>query len=302
MFNLKDFIVKKNVLHYLLVLVVIGFVGCTSNKKPKGFENDRLNVEIEEISKNKFESMFSAPSPEEIISLFEDSGLKYNSELLNKPSNVKNYLTSRTLNLNLGVYVADAAYLNMQKQYATMTNYLEAIFEITDKLEITGIYEEFDFKKVFTEMDNLDSLSVISEGVYHAITDYMINTGNEAALCTISFGSLIELLHLALESMPAFNENDEILIHIFDQSMQIENLYDYAMDYSDDTDIKIILNDLSKLMEVWNMVEHTDSETVVSRTEDGLLKISGGKKPKFTEEQFLQLKNTVKKIRSKITA
>lgn len=280
-------------------LITLIIFGCTNNSK--NANNDaELDVEVDKQVANKFESAFSAPSPEEMLMLFEDSDLDFKADALHDPEKVNEYISSQDLAINLGVYVTDAAYLNMFKQYSGMTNYLESTFKIIDKLDMGGVYLEFDFKKVFKEMDNLDSLIVLSEGVYHAVTNYMTENNNEQQLCLISYGSIVELLFLTFESIPSFQPDDAILQHIFDQQMQLASLSEFAMQYSDVPELDDMIKQLNSIEEILAEIEHVESETVVAE-KDGKLHIGGGKKQSITEEQFNKLKMTVTDIRKKIT-
>lgn len=294
---------KKSLFIYFIAGVsILITINCTNNSKSLKTDSSLLDVKVGKEVSNTFESTFSTPSPEEVMTLFEDSELVYESKLLNKVSNVDNYLTSKSLSYNLGVYIMDAAYINMFEQYAEMTNYLETIFNITDALEINGISREFDFKKVFKDLDNPDSLIFLSEGIFNAVTQYMTENNNEPMLCLISTGSFIELLYLTIESVGDFKANDAVIQHIYDQQMQLDNLYEFSQDYTDNADIKEMVGYLSQLLEIWNKVEFTQDETSISKSQDGKLIIGGGTTPSFSEEQFLELKRTIKEIRTKITA
>ncbi len=294
---------KKNV--FLIVIAGLGILcatNCTNPDKSSKSDAGLLDIEVDKTSPNAFESSFSAPSPEELLMLFEGSGLVFNSHAVNSPNNINKYISSKSLSYNLGVYVTDAAYLNMFEQYGLMSSYLENIFNITDQLELSGIYNEFNFKKVFVEMDKPDSLIALSEGVYHAITNYMTETNNEQMLCLIYYGSIIEMLHLAIESIEEFKADDPVLQHLADQKMQLDNLTEFASQYDDNADVVEMLTRLEKLKAVWSTLEQTKKESRVAKGEEGKLIIGGGLKYSFTQEQFNELKRTVEEIRNEITA
>lgn len=287
---------KKIIPKCLFIAAFALVMACTSANKKANHEND-LDVKVEEQTVNKFESVFSAPSPEEMLMLFEGSDLVFNSAVLHDAEKVTEYISSKDLTVNLGVYVTDVAYLNMFKQYSGMTNYLESVFKVIDKLDMGGVYREFDFKKVFREMDKPDSLIVLSEGVYHAVINYLTENNKEHQLCLISYGSIIELLYLTLESIPEFKADDPILQSIFDQHMQLANLTEFASQYSGLAEIDEMIKRLSNIERILAEVAHADSETVVKETEDGVLHIGGGKKHGFSKEQYEKFKLEVTETR-----
>jgi len=293
--------VKKLISCLIAGVNLLIFTQCTNPNKPAKENSSLPDVAVEKSGFNAFENSLSAPSPEEVMSLFEDSGLEYNAGALNAPENISKYLKSKTLSLNLGVYATDAAYLNLFKQYSLMTRYLESIFTITDKLEISGIYKDFDYKKVLLESDNQDSLIFLSEGIYQGLTEYMIETNNETMLCLISHGSFIELMYLTLESIKVFNPEDPILQSIADQQMPLDNLYVYALQFEDNADIQEMLTQLATLKDIWSQLEKSEKQNVVSKSSNGKTSVKGGTKHKISEAQFIKLRETVKEIRTSIT-
>lgn len=292
---------KKTVLLY----IAIGFgilinTSCSNNNKPQKAEIESLDIDDEKVRTNNFESTFSTPSPQEIFTLFEDSDIKFNPNLLPNTKGYEKNITSSSLSNNLGVYIADVAYLNMFNQYALMTSYLESIFNIADELDLTGIYTEFDFKKVFKEMDNPDSLEVLSDDLYLAITNYMTNTGNEANLCLVYYSSYIELLYLVMAPIEEYNEDLPILQHIILQREVLKDLYEFAQNYKNNQAINNMLVELKKINKILSDTEITKTETQVTKTEEGKMSISGGTKYQLTEDQFILLKNSFSEIRNKM--
>jgi len=287
---------------YILFILGLGILITTSctNEKEKEKKIDSFDVSVEGTKTNDFDLMFSAPSPVEIFSLFEDSELKFNSNLLSNPKNFEEKTSLSSLNTSLGVYMADVAYLNIFNQFELMTSYLDGIFYIADKLNLSGIYNQFDFKKVFSDMNNPDSLELLSNNLFVTITNYMTETDNEKTLCIVYYSSYIELLYLVFNSIDEFDGNLPIIQHITLQSSSLNDLYKFSNKFSDDEDIKVMREDLSKINKVWGECEVVKSETNTSETENGELSIGGGNTLKLTESQFLQLKTTISELRGKI--
>ncbi len=280
-------------------LAALFTISCTNNNKSQKTEFDSLNVKAKKQITG-FGSTFSAPSPREIFILFEDSDIKFNSDLLPSSESYKSSLTTSSLNNCLGIYIADIAYLNMFSQYGLMTSYLESVFNIADKLDLTGVYDEFDFKKIFKNMDNLDSLEMLSDDLYMTITNFMVENDNEPSLCLVYYSSYIELLYLILPPVDEYDENSQLLQHVAMQGDGLKELYKYANNFNDNPDIEIMLTDLAKINKIWDDAETTKMEANVSKTEDGKMSIGGGVTYKHTKEQFILLKNTVTDIRTKL--
>lgn len=291
---------KKIAIYVITGITLLFSPQCTNPNKSGNQDTSVTDVEVNDNSINAFESSFSSPSPEEIMNLFEDSGLEYNAGVLNSPENIGKYLTTKSLSLNLGVYVTDAAYLNLFKQSSSLNGYVESILQITDKLEISGIYQEMDFEKLTMQLDNPDSLIIISNIIYHAVTGYLIDNNQEPMLCMISYGAFIELMYLTLESVKEFSPENPAIQSIADQYMQLDNLTEYASQYSENEDVKEILTELSGIKTIWSQIESTEKANVVSKTTDGKISLQGGLKHKLTEEQFNKLKQVIGEIRIKM--
>jgi hypothetical protein len=219
---------------------------------------------------------------------------------LSNSDNFKEKTTTLSLNHSLGVYMADVAYLNIFHQYELMTPYLDGIFYISDKLNLSGIYNNFDFKKIFSEMNNPDSLELLSNNLFVTITNYMTETDNETTLCLVYYSSYIELLYLVLNSIDKFDADLPIIQHISMQSESLKDLYTYSENFSNNEDIKVMQKDLVKINKIWSSCEVVKEESNISQTKDGDMSIGGGCTYKLTEPLFDSLKTTVNEIREKI--
>lgn len=140
------------------------------------------------------------PSSMRIAGIFKRSGLKFIEASLNPLDNSKNYKTSYTKALNLGVYSADMAYCLLNKQYALSKSYLKGSKDIGGELGLNSAFEANNLAKRFESNMNLgkdDSLlNIISD--LQLETDLVLEKSNQQHITTIIFaGAWIETLYSA---------------------------------------------------------------------------------------------------------
>jgi hypothetical protein len=165
------------------------------------------------------------PSSMRIASIFKRSGLKFIESSLNSLDNIKNYKTSYSKALNLGVYSADMAYCLLNKQYALSKNYLKGSKDIGGELGLNSAFEANNLAKRFESNMNLgkdDSLlSIISD--LQLETDLVLEKSNHQHISTIIFGGAwIETLYAASQVYKSGDQN--IIPAIIEQVSLVDNI------------------------------------------------------------------------------
>ena len=152
----------------IILLIVVASTYCNSNKKEK---TDILNGVIIDtaILEQTSMSMYNISTPNEIIRIFGSNLLVYSHEFPNKPSRAKMYLDSKTQALNIGVYMTDAAYLNLFDFTAEAFTYIDAIYTLSEEIKISHIYDKDLYKRLVDSMGNKDSLIHLSEDIFFSL-------------------------------------------------------------------------------------------------------------------------------------
>jgi len=116
---------------YIIILTVILFFSC--NIKDKNIETRKVDsimevIDFENLSVVKInDKLFSVPSPIQIAILTKELGIEYNKNILNSSKKYFAYNTSFTQALNLGVYGADLAYVNIYENKNIFTKNLKLL-------------------------------------------------------------------------------------------------------------------------------------------------------------------------------
>src|SRR5690606_18850148 len=113
----------------LIVLSLALLVTCTPKNTIDDFElqssldsiKNKQAIVNEEVVNSILEQI---PSPLEISVLLKESGVDYNSRVINSPSNISRYHSTYQKALNLGIYGADLGYTNIYGQNAEGIRYL----------------------------------------------------------------------------------------------------------------------------------------------------------------------------------
>jgi len=290
---------KKIILSVIsaLSIMLLLFVQCKSDHSKNSAGKDTFQIDTSDQSTD-FKEYFSAPSPEEIFMFFANTSLQLNLNNLNKPDYQTNYLSTKSQSLNLGIYSSDMAYLNLFEQSTQVLQYFEAVYLLSDKLKITAIFQDSTIAKAVDNVDNLDSLIVLSNKIYLNIVDFLTDNNRENILSMISMGSFIEIMHLSLSSVSDYNKESDLIQHIADQKILVDNIFSYAEEFKGDNDVASTMNDLKAVKSIFDNLKRKENQTSGDSTKE--LFIEGGQEFTMTKDEFDRLKIEIEKVRANI--
>lgn len=278
------------------------FSSCSSNTKSKTINEDDPSIEtiIDEKIGSNFEESFNPPSPDEVMAFFESTLVSYNSSILNDVNNVSNYFDSKSQALNLGIYLSDIAYMNLFANTAESIQYMETIFVLSEKLNISGAYSDNIISRLMTNLNNQDSTIQITEQIYFSLIDYLLENQRDNTLALISIGSYVEILHLALSSVEEYNPENEMIKQIADLNILLESIYLFAEKNATDPNVENAFVHLQKIKQILEQTNTTTTETTQTEGGDHKLVLSGGIQYEISEDSFNELKTEVERIRTLI--
>jgi hypothetical protein len=303
--KLKQMTYKK--LLYILFCVAITVVfACkqkpvnTEQKDETGFGQNEYTDTID-LDNELNEVYYRFPSPNEVFGFIKDAGLKYQPGLVNPSGNNEKYVDSKSQTLNLGVYVADVAYIVLFGKSKEAITYFEAIHNLSDKAHVASAYDQPVIKRIQKNINNIDSLKSISTDAYFSIIDNLVDNEKEKTLAVLSAGAYIECLYIATQSVDKFSDKNMIVQRVADQKYAFENLMNYAEKYKDDANVAATLIELNKLKDLFaSLTIDKKKKTEVKENKDGTFVFDGGAKIVINEKQFLALKAKVNEVRKNI--
>lgn len=282
----------------LLAFLLMIFTSCKESKKEK-LDQKGLKENVYQNMPEK-EIMITVPSPNEVIEEIFYGKLNVNKDFTNAYENAENYLTSDKQALNLGVYIADFAYLSLGSNQHVDIEYLKAIKFLSEKINL----QEFGSAKILERLQNnlllQDSLNKISQEVYYNISEQLEQSNQKNTLILVSSGAFIESLYLSVCLIQDEQKFEEVIKRIYEQKFILDVFYTYAANYKDDPILKHIIDVLKELSEMFNALETKTEKTFVEKTENNKLIVKGGKEFIVSKNDFKVFKSKIIEIRSEI--
>jgi len=289
--------------HYILLTTLVSLVfltGCNSCKKesPDTIENKETteNIQMKDTLK---EVIYVLPSPNEILAEIFIDEVNIDPSLVNPYSNAKNYLNTRSQAVNLGVYIADFAYLSYSKETTTELEYLKVIKKLSEEVNIYGLMENKTIERIQSNLDQKDTLNKISQELYYKISNNLENSDRENIFTLISTGAIVESLYLSVMLVDDFDDYKEIITKMYEQKFVFDNFYQYAQVYADDPYVKLIIDQLEVLKQTFDQLKKEEKKQKVVE-EEGKMRFTGGTQFVVNNENFNRFKTNIISIRNEI--
>ena len=254
---------------------------------------------VEEPSWTDHQVFYQIPAPDEMISLIKEGGFDYNGEVLNPLDQVEQHVDQKGQALNLGIYTADLTFMATYGQFQESIRYFNVIIKLADKLGISSAFDEVLVDRVKNNLENSDSLEIISNDSYYSIVDNLEQSNRGKTLAVIATGGWLESLYIVVNLMDEFNPEDLLSQRLADQKLVFENLVLYLKKYENEPMVSSTIEDLNGLKAVFESLDETSANTTFKKT--GAKKVLGGDgKVNMTAEQFEVLKSEIITLRNSI--
>lgn len=242
----------------IIALITIALVSCNQDKKTTGKAIEKkLEVELDTTSQViKFEnSLFSLPSPYQLSILVKEIGSDYNSELLNPSENYKEYTSLFKKSLNLGIYGADLAYLNIYQQSPSAVTYFSVIKILADELGLSAAFSPKIFERIENNVDNQDSLLYIMSNTYRDVDFFLKENQRQREGALVLTGGFIEAMHI-LVNLAVETKNPKLIQRVGENKQPMENLIKILSPYYNESeDIAKLVDDLIDLAYDFDAIE-----------------------------------------------
>lgn len=296
----------------LASVVMSAFVitGCGSDKKDKGSE-EQVTIESLEIDekliqdvKTVKEIFYSLPSPLETAMILKQAGAVYNEELMNSVDNVTNYVTNKSMALNLGIYTTDLSYASLFDQTQATINYMNAAKKMAEGLGILNAIDEDVIERLEANINNRDVImDIISETIMNS-SSFFEENDRQAMSTIVLIGGWVEGLYIAtnLVGPDADLNNNELVKRIIDQKLTLSTVISLMEENNDNEDVKTIMTNVDQLKAIFDKIEITSSEIEpVTDKETNVTTLKSKTEVKMKPETYFELKEKVKLIRNNFT-
>jgi hypothetical protein len=294
----------------LIVLSLALLVACTPKNTIDDFElqssldsiKNKQAIVNEEVVNSILEQI---PSPLEISVLLKESGVDYNSRVINSPSNISRYHSTYQKALNLGIYGADLGYTNIYGQNAEGIRYLTSIKTLANDLNIGQFFDLRTISKLALSSNSLDSLLLITTQNFNAINAHLQQQNRSNLSVLLLTGGWIEAMEIMCDAAAQNLGNRELVERIGEQKIILEQLTLLLSFYRDDAEMASLYEDLAQLKTIFDGIQITytyveSSIEIVNGV--AVIKDNSTTTISITDKDVLDIKNKINSVRNKIVS
>lgn len=299
---------------FFILALVASFaitIGCSSDKSKEKDSDEMVTIESLEIDEQLIQDVkavkeifYSLPSPLETAMILKQAGAKYNEELLNPTDNVSNYVTNKSMALNLGIYTTDLSYASLFDQTQATINYMNAAKKMAEGLGILNAIDENVIERLEANINNRDVImDIISETIMNSSSFFEEN--DRQALSTIVLvGGWVEGLYIAtnLVGPDADLSNNELVNRIIDQKLTLGTVVSLLEENLENEDIQTVMTNVNELKAIFDKIEISTSKIEpVTDEETNVTTLKSETTVSMKPETYNELKEKVKIIRNNFT-
>lgn len=222
-----------------------------ANKNGKADRLKEIDAAADTLSQTiKFgNTLFSLPSPYHLTMMVKNTGLKFNESLLNPVENQQQYTSVYKKCVNLGVYGADLAYMNIYQQSPLIISHFSVVKNLANDLDLTSAFNKNLVERVENNVDNTDSLLHIMSSTYRDVDVYLKESQRQREGALVLAGGWIEAMYM-LTQLAKENRNQLLIQRIGESKQPLENLIKILSPYYNESEEMAALID--SLIELTN--------------------------------------------------
>lgn len=245
----------------ILVVMALFIMLCSGCRSGKKAEQEVIRVDMEDKTAilediEKAERVFQAlPSPLESAMLIKSSGAGFDQKLLNPVSNANNYVTSKSMALNLGIYTCDLSYASLYEQTQLLIDYMEAAKKMADGLGILSAIEQKDIDELEQNINNSEVIMKIVSETFLNSNSYLEENDQPATASMVLLGGWIEGLYLSTRLVDMNNfDGNKLVSRIIDQKLSIDILLNLLSGSKGNPAIDELISEVTKLKIVFDKI------------------------------------------------
>ncbi len=300
----RKFKILPLILGVTALVVCMAATSCKGKTKGKEAKETEENISADEQTMEQIKSaekVFNAlPTPLEVAQLIKEAGARFDATLLNPVENKSNYTTSKSMALNLGIYVCDLSFASMYDETSLLVNYMESAEDMATGLGIIDAIDETTIEKLEQNINNRDVIMEIVSETFLNSQAYLEDDEQHAVAATIIAGGFLEGLYISthMVDMKSFKGN-KLVGTIADQKMSVDDLIRLLETYNDNTAIQELLGPIRELKTIFDKVERSSTPAATKYdSKTGVTEITGAAISEINQETFLAIKAKVAEIRN----
>jgi hypothetical protein len=239
---------KKTIAILIIPTLLFGFsglTGCKQGKAKKEFHKEEqeqvktLEIEIES-------NIYPLPTSAEVIKMLADLEVGYQFGISNPVENANKYISSTARAINMGVYGADLSYCTIYNINQEVINYLGAIRNLANELNMSKIYDETLYDKIKENFDNKDKLVEILTKAFNDTYTYLSDNEQQTLALLVVGG-----MYLTCNVSEAAYQVSGISKNLIEQKKSFDIFLEITKSYESDPNISDFLKKLDPIKKVY---------------------------------------------------
>jgi hypothetical protein len=263
---------------YFIVWIIVLLASC--GNEHKGKKNDIILPDTINFDKNITYVKYDIPLPIELFRYSYEQKI-FDERHLAKEIKNENF-NSQTANAQkLGLFSADLAYTTLIGNGQFTLDYSNICRIYAEKLDLSDAYDVKYLDRIKENIDNSDSLIVITNQMYAKTCDMLERRGDKNILPFVIYAGWIESAYLTFYSDE--KQNVSVDTNLLISKLNFQNLIDYLYDVQIETSAYFYNDELKNIIsQLTDIKAYTET-------------------PNLSEQQkFLKLKQKIEELRTKI--
>jgi hypothetical protein len=245
---------KKAIAILILPALLASFTGLTGCKNRSAVKEQKKEEkqEVKEIE-NKIESnVYPLPTSAEVIKMLTDLEVGYIFGISNPKDNAKKYFSSSQKAVNMGVYGADLSYATLYNIQQGVVDYMDAIRNLANELNMSKIYDASLYDKIKANFDNRDELVKILTEAFNETYNYLAENDQQALALLVVGGAWVEGMYLTTHVSAAAYQVAGISKNLLEQKKSFQLFLDLAKPYAEDSAVSDFVKTLDPVKKVYD--------------------------------------------------
>jgi len=234
----------------ILLASITDLTGCKNRatvKEQKNVEKQEVNTIKENIESN----VYPLPTSAEVIKMLADLEVGYIFGISNPVENSKKYFQSTSRSINMGVYGADLSYATLYNIQQGVIDYMDAIRNLANELNMSKIYDASLYDKIKANFDNKDTLVKILTGAFNDTYVYLAENDQQPLALLVVGGAWVEGMYLTTHVSEAAYQVAGISKNLLEQKKSFELFLEITKPYDNDPIVSDFVKGLDPIKKVY---------------------------------------------------
>ena len=298
----------KLIRNIIITASILLITNCKSDgKKSQSLEDSIEVVDIDEQLITEIQTakqiFYSLPSPLETAMLIKKAGATFNPEILNSLESASNYITTKSMALNLGIYSTDLSYASLFDQTQYAIQYMTAARKMVDGLGITDAITNETIERLQDNINHRDVIMDIISEAFMNSSSFLKENDRSGISALVLVGGWIEGIYIAtnLVDKNKFSEGG-LVDRIIDQKLSLVNVIKLLEENSEDEDIADVLTLIYDLKSVFDEIQITTTPIKAEKNEESnITTLKSTTKATMDLQTFIKLSDKIEAIRNNFT-